>query len=180
MKVSEVLRIVRETVKKHFEQGGVLSYERDPNPENRYWVDVVVYGARFKEIDRLLDDLSSRLMVDKGEFMIWTSEELKDEIGVGFYLPYLRTLSEDEARARYIYVEGDYRDYFPAVGEKLYVISKGETYGAQIDSNSRIFLTQWFKDNAVGVGDTVCLWCVDWDSKKYEANVGKVGSGVVK
>jgi hypothetical protein len=53
-------------------------------------------------------------------------------------------------------------------------------YETQIDPNSRIFLTQWFKDNAVGVGDTVCLWCVDWDSKKYVANVGRVGSGVVK
>jgi hypothetical protein len=180
MKVSEVFSIVRECVKRHFEQGVVVSNMCDPDPENRYWIDILIDGAFFKEIDRLLDDLSSRLMVDKGEFMIWTSEELKDEIGVGFYLPYLRTLSEDEARARYVYVEGDYRDYFPAVGEKLYVISKGETYEARIDLNSRIFLTQWFKDNSVGVGDTVCLWCVDWGSKKYVANVRRVGSGVVK
>jgi hypothetical protein len=47
-------------------------------------------------------------------------------------------------------------------------------YETQIDPNSRIFLTQWFKDNAVWVGDTVSLLSVDWSSKVYEANVRKL------
>jgi len=169
MKISEVLDMVREKVKKHFEHGEVRSYEQDPSPENRYWVDVIVPGAFFKEVNSFLDELCSQLLVDKNEFMLWTSEELKDKIGIGFYLPYLRALSKDEVRAKYIYVEGDYKEYFPPIGGKLSITSKGNKYETHIDENSRLFLTQWFEDYPAGTGDIVSLWCVKWGSGEYVA-----------
>ncbi|NWG08766.1 MAG: hypothetical protein HXX80_00365 [Nitrososphaerales archaeon] len=159
MKISEILNIIKEKRRKHFEYGKVQSYEHD------YWVDIIIDGGFFGKINSLLDDLTGELSIDKNELMIWTSEELKESIGIGFFLPYLRRLCEDEVRAKYVYVESDFKEYVPPIRENLYIISEGKRYDTYLDENSRLFLTRWFNDNPAKPGDIVSLWCIEWMGK---------------
>jgi hypothetical protein len=143
--------------------------KRGEKGKGRYWVDIITAdlslgtldSARARAtLDGFTAELAEQFNIDRSKVNVWTLKE--NEIVLGFFLPYHRVLSPSDVEHKFIIVEAEFRDYFPPIGVRFFVLGGVSVYEASLDEHSRIFLTKWFNDHPrVKPGDTAIIWALN-------------------
>jgi len=139
-----------------------LEYDREA-----LHVRVETDSALLGRLSQDLRDFATRFGIDSSRFEISSPRE--GVVAAGFLLPYLRILGRGEVRDKYVYIERQFRDYFPLPGKRFTLTGNEERYLAICSLNDRIHIANWYNDNPdVKEGDTISVWWPNWPSEQEE------------